>query len=91
MRANKIYYTLLSVFIAALLINPAMAADLFATAKTAIKDTAGQGSSIEMAIYAAGAIGAMLTGWITKNWVGGVSGFAVGMIFWSVVAPMVGL
>ncbi len=71
--------------------QPALAADMFASGKTAIKDTVGTDSTVETAILSAGAVGAALTGFITKNWIGAIGGFAVGMIFWSVVAPMVGL
>jgi len=71
--------------------QPAIAADLFVSAKTAIKDTAGTGSGVETAILAAGALGGAITGFMTKNWVGALSGFATGMIFWSVAAPLVGL
>lgn len=71
--------------------HPALAADLFGGAKEAIKDTAGVGSGVETAILSAGVLGAALTGFITKNWIGAIGGFAVGMIFWSVAAPLVGL
>lgn len=71
--------------------QPAVAADLFASAKSAIKDTAGTGSGVETAILAAGALGGAITGFMTKNWVGALGGFATGMIFWNVAAPLVGL
>jgi type IV conjugative transfer system pilin TraA len=71
--------------------QPAMAIDLFADAKTAIKETAGVGSGVESAILAAGALGAVLTGFITKNWIGAIAGFTVGIIFWNIAAPIAGL
>ncbi len=71
--------------------HPALAVDMFASGKTAIKDTVGSDSTVETAILASGVVGAALTGFITKNWIGAIGGFAVGMIFWSVAAPLVGL
>jgi len=71
--------------------QPALAADLFSGAKAAIKDTAGTGSSIETAMLSVGLLGGMATGFLTKNWLGGVGGFAAGMIFWKFAAPIVGL
>lgn len=73
------------------LTQPALAADLFSGAKTAIKDTAGTGSSIETAMLSVGLLGGMATGYLTKNWLGGIGGFAAGMIFWKFAAPVVGL
>lgn len=73
------------------LTQPALAADLFAGAKTAIKDTAGTGSSIETAMLGVGLLSGMATGYLTKNWLGGIGGFAAGMIFWKFAAPLVGL
>lgn len=71
--------------------QPALAADLFVTAKTAIKESAGTGSGIETALLGAGLLGGVITGFMTKNWVGGMGGFAAGMIFWNIAAPLVGL
>ncbi len=85
-------YTLLIGFIIAVTIsNPALAADLFTDAKGTIKDTAGDGSAVENAILAAGAIGAVAGGFMSRNWLGAIGGFAGGMIFWEVVKPLVGL
>lgn len=89
--ANK---TLLAILFASLFIlssNSAFAADLFAAGKTTIKETAGDGSAVENAILAAGAIGAAAGGFMSRNWLGAVGGFAGGMIFWEVVKPLVGL
>ncbi len=69
--------------------NLAAAADLFTAAKTDIKDTAGTGSGVEMAILALGGIGALVFGFMSKNWVGAIGGFAVGVIFWNVITPMI--
>ncbi|CAH6877502.1 type IV conjugative transfer system pilin TraA [Vibrio lentus] len=71
--------------------QPTLAADLFAAGKTTIKETAGDGSAVENAILAAGAIGAAAGGFMSRNWLGAVGGFAGGMIFWEVVKPLVGL
>jgi type IV conjugative transfer system pilin TraA len=72
--------------------HPAFAADdLFAGAKDAIKVTVGEDSGIEMAIMTVGAIAAALTGFVTKNWIGAIAGFTIGVIFWNIVSPMVGL
>jgi len=71
--------------------QPALAVDLFANGKDAIKETVGSDSTVETAILASGAVGAALTGFISKNWIGAIGGFAVGMVFWSVAAPLVGL
>jgi len=71
--------------------QPVLAADLFANAKVAIKESAGTGSSIETAMLSVGLLGGMATGYLTKNWLGGIGGFAAGMIFWKFAAPIVGL
>lgn len=71
--------------------QPALATDLFAAGKTIINETAGDGSAVENAILAAGAIGAAAGGFMSRNWLGAVGGFAGGMIFWEVVKPLVGL
>ncbi|PCD85528.1 type IV conjugative transfer system pilin TraA [Vibrio mediterranei] len=70
---------------------PASAVDLFDSAKTTIKDTAGEGSAVENGILAIGAIGAAAGGFMTRNWMGAVGGFTAGMIFWEVIKPLVGL
>lgn len=76
-------------FVALLTLQPAMAADLFDGAKTSIKDTAGAGSGIEMAVLGASLLGGVITGAITRNWVAGIAGFMVCIIFWNVAEPMV--
>ncbi|SGZ09623.1 type IV conjugative transfer system pilin TraA [Moritella viscosa] len=73
------------------LTQPALAADLFAGAKTAIKDTVGTGSGVETAILGMGVLGGAISGFMTKNWVGGIGGFVAGMIFWKFAAPLAGL
>ncbi|CCN50852.1 IncF plasmid conjugative transfer pilin protein TraA [Vibrio nigripulchritudo MADA3029] len=70
---------------------PSMAADLFQAGKETIKDTAGDGSAVENAILAAGAIGAVAGGFMSRNWLGAAGGFGGGMIFWEVIKPLVGL
>lgn len=74
-----------------LVTNPALANDLFATGKATIKATAGDGSAVENAILGAGAVGAAAGGFMSRNWLGAVGGFAAGMIFWEVIKPLVGL
>ena len=71
--------------------QPALAADIFATGKTAIKESAGKGSMVETAILGSGLIGAAVTGFATRNWLGAAGGFVGGNILWSVGAPLVGL
>ncbi len=71
--------------------NPTLAADLFTSGKVTIQDTAGTGSMFELAILALGALGALVFGFISKNWVGAIAGFAVGVIFWNISAPLIGL
>ncbi|AYV25004.1 type IV conjugative transfer system pilin TraA [Vibrio mediterranei] len=83
-----------SLFLMALtlgLAQPALAADLFATSKSTMKDTAGTGSGVEMAIFVVGALGAAVLGFTTRNWYAAVGGFAGGMIFWEVIKPLIGL
>jgi len=83
-----------SLFVLALFLlmsHNAQAADLFSTGKQAIKDTVGDDSAVETALLSAGAVGAVITGFVSKNWVLAIAGFAIGMIFWSVAAPLVGL
>ncbi|TFH89372.1 type IV conjugative transfer system pilin TraA [Vibrio ouci] len=70
---------------------PSLATDLFAEGKATIKSTAGDDSAAEMAMLTAGALGAAVTGFATRNWFGAIGGFAGGMIFWEVIKPLVGL
>ncbi|HFI9378476.1 type IV conjugative transfer system pilin TraA [Vibrio parahaemolyticus] len=81
------------VFIAAWLasICPAFATDLFASGKTTVTNTVGSGSSGEFYILVAGLIGGIIVGIIQKNWVGGIIGFFVGVVFWEVGKSFVGL
>lgn len=72
-------------------IAPAMADDLFASGKTTVTDTVGSGSSGEFYILVAGLIGGIIVGIIQKNWVGGIIGFFVGVVFWEVGKSFVGL
>lgn len=76
-----------------LMASPANAAatDLFASGKEVIKKTAGDGSMVEHAIFAAGAIGAMMGGIISRNWFGAIGGFITGMAFWEIIKPLIGL
>jgi type IV conjugative transfer system pilin TraA len=71
--------------------QPALAADLFATGKTAIKESAGKGSTVETAMLGTGLIVSAITGLTTRNWMAAVGGFVGGNILWSVGAPLVGL
>ncbi|GLT20468.1 hypothetical protein GCM10007938_42530 [Vibrio zhanjiangensis] len=72
--------------------HPALAADdVFASGKEVIKASAGKGSTIEMAMLTSGLVGALVMGWMSRNWFVAAGGFAVGNILWSFAAPMVGL
>lgn len=73
------------------LMKPAFAADLFDSGKATVTDTIGTGSSGEFYILAAGLIGGIILGIIQKNWVGGIIGFFVGVVFWEVGKAFVGL
>lgn len=81
------------VFIAAWLASacPAWATDLFASGKDTVKNTVGTDSSGEFYILVAGLIGGIIVGIIQKNWVGGIIGFFVGVVFWEVGKAFVGL
>lgn len=81
----------LMVTVAFVVANPVQAADLFTNAKADIKDTAGTGSAVEMALLAFGGIGAIAFGFMSKNWIGAITGFGVGVLFWNVITPMIGL
>ncbi|ENM5739382.1 type IV conjugative transfer system pilin TraA [Vibrio mimicus] len=76
---------------ALLISHPALAEDIFASGKQAMKDTAGKGSVIETAMLGAGLMGAVVTGLMTRNWFAALGGFAGGSILWNVGAPLVGL
>lgn len=81
------------VFIATWLtsIFPAFATDLFAGGKTTVTNTIGSGSSGEFYMLAAGLVGGILFGIIQKNWIGGILGFFVGIVFWEIGKGIVGL
>lgn len=85
-RAHQEYFWLfVAVTIFVVLFSlPTHAADLFASAKTNIEETAGEGSSVHLSLMAAGLIGSMIVGYIAKNWVAGIATFVIGVIFWSV-------
>ena len=84
-------YLLLALFTVLLSTQPAIAADIFASGKTAIKESAGKGSMVETAMLGTGLIGATVLGLTTRNWYGAVGGFVGGNILWAVGAPLVGL
>jgi len=67
------------------------AADIFDGAKTAMQDNAGSDSAIYKAMLVAGLIAGALTGFLSKNWVAGIAGFAVGAIFLNIGMGIVGL
>ena len=72
--------------------HPALAADdMFAAGKEVIKVSAGKGSTVETAMLGSGLFAAAVTGFVSRNWMAAVGGFAGGMIFWNVAAPLVGL
>ncbi|MEZ8082818.1 hypothetical protein [Enterovibrio norvegicus] len=73
------------------LVSPSWAIDLFESGKTTVTDTIGTGSSGEFYILAAGLIGGIIGGIVQKNWVGGIIGFFVGVVFWEVGKAFVGL
>ena len=82
-------YVFFTVWLASIL--PAFAEDLFESGKTTVTDTVGTGSSGEFYILVAGLIGGVIVGIIQKNWVGGIIGFFVGVVFWEVGKSFVGL
>ncbi|ARC95102.1 type IV conjugative transfer system pilin TraA (plasmid) [Vibrio coralliilyticus] len=82
---------LLALFTVLLSTQPAIAADIFASGKTAIKESAGKGSMVETAMLGSGLIGATVLGLTTRNWYAAAGGFVGGNIFWAVGAPLVGL
>ena len=67
------------------------ATDVFAGGKDTIKASAGKGSTVEMAMLTSGLVGALVSGWMSRNWFVAAGGFAVGNVLWSIAAPMVGL
>ena len=76
---------------AILVTQPALAADIFASGKQAMKDSAGKGSAVETAMLGTGLAGAVITGLMTRNWFASVGGFVGGSVLWNVGAPLVGL
>ncbi len=91
--AFSIRWRQLCSFIVALLATsaPAMATDLFAGGKTTVTNTIGSGSSGEFYILVAGLVGAVIGGVVQRNWVGGIIGFFVAMVFWEIGKSVVGL
>ncbi|MEG3223301.1 type IV conjugative transfer system pilin TraA [Vibrio gigantis] len=91
-RTQRAFMVALGVAASTLFItHPALAADIFASGKQAMKDTAGKGSSVETAMLGTGLVGAVITGLMTRNWFAAVGGFIGGSILWNVGAPLVGL
>ncbi|WP_172380947.1 type IV conjugative transfer system pilin TraA [Vibrio sp. Vb339] len=74
-----------------LVTHPALAADIFAGGKQAMKDSAGKGSAVETAMLGTGLVGAVVSGLMTRNWFAAVGGFIGGSILWNIGAPLVGL
>lgn len=74
-----------------LITQPALAADIFASGKQAMKDSAGKGSAVETAMLGTGLAGAVVTGLMSRNWFAAVGGFIGGSVLWNVGAPLVGL
>lgn len=83
------FCTLMAVYFACA--SPAYADDLFASGKDTVTNTVGTGSSGEFYILVAGLIGGIIVGIMQKNWVGGIIGFFVGVVFWEVGKGFVGL
>ncbi|MFY2508883.1 type IV conjugative transfer system pilin TraA [Vibrio pectenicida] len=74
--------------------DPALAdstKDVFASGKEIIKATAGKGSAIEKAMLGTGLLTSIAGGFMARNWMGAIGGFAAGCLLWEVCAPMVGL
>ncbi|WP_154723950.1 type IV conjugative transfer system pilin TraA [Vibrio cyclitrophicus] len=69
----------------------AFAADLFAAGRQDIIDNVGTGSVVELAILSVGGVGALIFGYLSKNWVGAIGGFAVGVIFWNIASTYIGI
>ena len=70
-----------ALFVVCAVLQPTVLAfDIFAAGKTAIKESAGTGSTVETAILGSGLIGAAVTGLMTRNWFGAVGGFVGGNI-----------
>ena len=65
--------------------------DLFEAGKKTVVGTVGDGSSGEFYILAAGLIGGVIVGIVQKNWIGGIIGFFVGVVFWEIGKGLVGL
>lgn len=82
-------YVLLTLWLASVM--PVYAADLFESGKSTVTETVGTGSSGEFYILVAGLIGGVILGIIQKNWIGGIIGFFVGVVFWEVGKAFVGL
>lgn len=82
-------YVLFTLWLASVM--PAFAADLFESGKSTVTETVGTGSSGEFYILVAGLIGGVILGIIQKNWIGGIIGFFVGVVFWEVGKAFVGL
>ncbi|MDK9783764.1 hypothetical protein KIT90_20505 [Vibrio sp. B172a] len=72
-------------------VMPAAADDLFAGGKETVTNTIGEGSSGEFYMLAAGLIGGIIVGIVQKNWIGGIVGFFVGVVFWEIGKGIVGL
>ncbi len=72
-------------------VMPAAANDLFADGKATVTGTIGSGSSGEFYMLAAGLIGGIIVGIVQKNWIGGIIGFFVGVVFWEIGKGIVGL
>ncbi|PSU39912.1 type IV conjugative transfer system pilin TraA, partial [Photobacterium frigidiphilum] len=66
-------------------------ADLFAGAKTVIKENTDGSSGLYQAMTVAGLGAAAVGGYMTKNWVGAIGGFSAGMIFTNFAMSMIGL
>lgn len=88
---HHVLFLLLVTFLLLCFAAPSFATDLFAGGKATIKSTAGDDSAAEMAMLTAGALGAAVLGFTTRNWFASVGGFGGGMIFWEVIKPLVGL
>lgn len=89
--SKKLGFLLVATGVVLAVSQPAMAADLFAGAKTVIKENSDGSSGLYQAMTVAGLGTAAVGGFMTKNWVGAVGGFSAGMIFTNFAMTMVGL
>ncbi|MBY7933086.1 type IV conjugative transfer system pilin TraA [Vibrio furnissii] len=87
--ANLALFTILALFAFAFP-HFAHAADLFASGKEMVKDSAGDGSTVNYIVILAAAFAGILVGIIQKNWVLGILTFFGANVFWAVSMGIAG-